>query len=91
MRCATGWAQAFALRSPVQAFLRGPALRVIDEVFGALSRGDEVWRCERLELDLGTVSGDDLPAVHSVFKRPLECPTRAGLPADAGPMPATMA
>ena len=30
-------------------------------------------------------------AAHSAFKRPLECPTRAGLPADAGPMPATMA
>lgn len=54
--------QAFALQSSAQAFLRGPALRVIDEVFGALSRGDEVWRFERLELDLGTVSGDDLPA-----------------------------
>lgn len=54
-------ARAFALQAPLQAFLRGPALRVIDEVFGAASHGGEVWRLDRLELDLGTVSGPDLP------------------------------
>jgi hypothetical protein len=56
-------AQAFALQAPVQAFLRGPALQIIDEVFNAATPGGDVWRLERLTLDLGTVAGPDLPAL----------------------------
>ncbi len=81
-------AQAFALQSPAQAFLRGPALRVIDEVFGALSRGDEVWRFEHLELDLGTVSGDDLPAQWARRLRERLWEALPALQADAAAAPA---
>ncbi|MDZ7589256.1 MAG: contractile injection system tape measure protein [Rubrivivax sp.] len=56
-----GEERAFEEQSRLQSFLRGPALRIIDEVFDAVSPPGEVLRLDRLEVDLGPVAGDDLP------------------------------
>lgn len=81
--------RAFAEQEQLQAFLRGPALRVIESVFDQVSSeararmagqwptgpsagrserrhgpawtgAAEVWRLDRLEIDLGPVHGPDL-------------------------------
>jgi hypothetical protein len=54
--------RAFEEQERLQGFLRGSALQVIRSVFDELSPPQEVWRLDRLEVDLGVVSGSDLDA-----------------------------
>lgn len=52
---------AFEAQDRLQAFLKGPALRVIESVFDEASAADETLRLDELVLDLGVLSLDDLP------------------------------
>jgi hypothetical protein len=56
-------AQAFAAQGALQDFLRGRALEVIDDVFNECSRAGQVLRLDRLEVDLGAVAAEEVPAV----------------------------
>jgi hypothetical protein len=37
------------------AFMQGPALRIVDELFDEACAPDEVWRIDELAIDLGAV------------------------------------
>lgn len=52
---------AFEAQDRLRAFLKGPALRVIESVFDEASAADETLRLDELVLDLGVLSLDDLP------------------------------
>jgi len=56
---------ALEQQARVAAFVRGPALAIIDEVFAEASPPHEVLRLDRLTLDLGRVALGDLEAVWS--------------------------
>jgi len=45
--------QALAQQDRLSRFLKGPGLRVVAEQFERISPSTEVWRIERLEVDLG--------------------------------------
>ncbi len=53
-----------------QDFARGPALRIVDELFDEFSGPDEVWRLSTLALDLGTVA-DTGPELERLWSRRL--------------------
>ncbi len=58
-------ADAPSFQSQLADTLRGPALRQIDRQFDAASAHDEVWRIDRLEIDLGRIvidAGQDWPS-----------------------------
>src|SRR5665213_4059925 len=49
---------AWSQQSRLEDFMRGPAQAVIAEVFERACDPDEVWRIDRLELDLGFLRAD---------------------------------
>lgn len=51
------------------AFARGPALRIIDDVFDQSALPDEVWRFDTVEIDLGRVEADTMEAQWSARLR----------------------
>lgn len=50
--------QGLAQQQRFSDFLHGPGRQVLEALFDRLSPGDEVWRIERLEIELGTLPAD---------------------------------
>src|SRR3954469_5857520 len=55
-----GGLEAPEAEARLAAFAQGPALGIIDELFGAARGPDEVWRIDELAIDLGEVALDGL-------------------------------
>lgn len=50
--------QALAQQDRLSRFLKGPGLRIVAEQFERISPSTEVWRIDRLEVDLGRLVAD---------------------------------
>lgn len=55
--------------SRLAAFMQGPALRIVDELFDEACAPDEVWRIDELAIDLGEVAVDGLEETWAIRLR----------------------